>query len=632
MELICLQIDLARQKENSEYIKSYIDFAKENGYNSLLVYLENAVRTENTEYFKREETYSKAEIAELVNYGESKGVELIPAFENLGHLEKFMAYPQLSHISECEDAQKEGRALATGLGTCGCTQKPELYAFLDKYITEVASLFKSKYVHMGLDEPFDFAVCERCRAEMEKGASKAELFYRHVMHSYELIKGIGKTMMMWDDFFQYADIVERLPREIVFCNWNYYFIGEEPGGHWTNRIKRDWFAYYDKLGFRYMLCTYASSASSTYNVDSFTDYAAKYRPMGALMTAWERSQILYLGMYPLIAYAGKKWNGEIKTEEDKVAIYAKYLGSTACAEVVLSLQIPSFYWGNESVGGRCENDYYLKMLHRDQLKWAVKALASYLPTANGLQKDVLSCIYNFVFERYLGLLTERLGGEIFDHYEAKTKSLAYFTEKLDEIAAGYAETESSWKSLWEKYRKGIVSCKNSFAKKYEGKRAMLEQIKADIAKNEGCAVVYADMMMHDGYGTPRADIRVKYEDEAEESVLYQGGVKGTYVGFELGGCYTLRFAAKKKKIEWLTFTAWGEDALYPTHFRYTLNGNKYVVATVETLSGKTENVENLLYNDTRFASVGFNDGLAHFNDIGLCKTRSTVKVTFKQFI
>ena len=176
MELICLQIDLARQKENLEYIKSYIDFAKENGYNSILVYLENAVRTKDTEYFNKEETYSESEIVELVNYAENKGIDFIPAFENLGHLEKFMAYPQLAHISECEDAQKDGRALATGLGTCGCTQKPELYAFLDKYITDVVALFKSQYVHMGLDEPFDFAVCERCRAEMAKGITKADLF------------------------------------------------------------------------------------------------------------------------------------------------------------------------------------------------------------------------------------------------------------------------------------------------------------------------------------------------------------------------------------------------------------------------------------------------------------------------
>jgi hypothetical protein len=33
MELICLQIDLARQKERVDFVKSYIDFAVENGSN-----------------------------------------------------------------------------------------------------------------------------------------------------------------------------------------------------------------------------------------------------------------------------------------------------------------------------------------------------------------------------------------------------------------------------------------------------------------------------------------------------------------------------------------------------------------------------------------------------------------------
>ena len=56
MELICLQIDLARQKERVDYVKSYMDFAVENGYNSVLLYLENVVRTPSTEYFDKEDT------------------------------------------------------------------------------------------------------------------------------------------------------------------------------------------------------------------------------------------------------------------------------------------------------------------------------------------------------------------------------------------------------------------------------------------------------------------------------------------------------------------------------------------------------------------------------------------------
>jgi len=281
LRLRCLQIDLARQKERADFVKSYADLAAESGYNALILYLENAVRTEDTAFFDREDTYSAEEISEIVDYAESLGLDVIPAFENLGHLEKFFCYKELESFSEIEDAAFEGRGFDNyKRGACGCVTNPALRAFMDKYITDVCSLFRSKYVHMGLDEPFDLAVCGRCKAAAaEKG--KSELFYEHIMHTYELCRNLGRTMMMWDDFFEYADLAERLPRDIILCNWNYVFVGDEPQGHWTNRIKKDWFRLYDELGFQYLFCTYAHRASSEYNVDTFTAYAEKYHPEAA---------------------------------------------------------------------------------------------------------------------------------------------------------------------------------------------------------------------------------------------------------------------------------------------------------------------------------------------------------------
>lgn len=200
LRLRCLQIDLARQKERADFVKSYADLAAESGYNALILYLENAVRTEDTAFFDREDTYSAEEISEIVDYAESLGLDVIPAFENLGHLEKFFCYKELESFSEIEDAAFEGRGFDNyKRGACGCVTNSALRAFMDKYITDVCSLFRSKYVHMGLDEPFDLAVCGRCRAAAaEKG--KSELFYEHIMHTYELCRNLGRTMMMWDDF------------------------------------------------------------------------------------------------------------------------------------------------------------------------------------------------------------------------------------------------------------------------------------------------------------------------------------------------------------------------------------------------------------------------------------------------
>ena len=183
MELICAQIDLARQKENLPFIKSYIDFAAENGYNAMLCYLENAVRSNETQYFDKDDTYSLDEMRELVKYGDDKGISLIPVFENLGHLEKFFAYPQLENLSECENEREEGRGFAsTARGSCGCSSNENLYVFFENYVSEDSSVFTSPYIHMGLDEPFDFAVCPRCKERIKNNKYRNILIYSFLIN------------------------------------------------------------------------------------------------------------------------------------------------------------------------------------------------------------------------------------------------------------------------------------------------------------------------------------------------------------------------------------------------------------------------------------------------------------------
>lgn len=625
LQLRCLQIDLARQKESVEFVKSYIDFAKAHGYNAVLAYLENAVRTDDTAYFSHNDTYSAEEIKEIVAHAERVGVQVIPAFENLGHLEKFFAYPQLENLAECENAEIEGRGFSRGRGDCGCPQKKELYEFLDKYITEVSSLFNSNYIHMGLDEPFDFAVCPRCKAEMEKGKTKADLFYEHLIHTYQLVHGMGKTMMMWDDFFEYADVVERLPRDIIFCNWNYYFVGDEPAGHWTNRIKRDSFAYYDKLGFRYMFCTNAHDTSSVYNIDTFTDYASKYKPFGAIMTSWEKANAFYFGTYPVCAYAGEKWENE---NADALSIYTKLLGDEECAKLVLSLQLPSFYGGYTNAAVICDNDSLVKYSLRSTLTYAVEKLKAYAKNAVGLQKDILTDIYNKTAEMLCGLRLERLAAEAFDNYETAQKPASYFVKAYEEIGKTYDEIIANEKVLWEKYRHGVLSNENKLQQRHGGLKSTIDRLKANAETAEKRGVLYLDMMMHEAFGTPRAEIYITYENE-EEKLLYKGGIKPTTTAWELTGCYTLRIATENKKVQSVRYSHYGESALYPMHFRHTANGEKQVVSAVKVLQGEAKDEQNLLYNDARFAVLGNGDGLAHFNDLSLGKKRHEILIEFK---
>ncbi len=621
LKLRCLQLDLARQKERVDFVKSYADFAVQNGYNALVLYLENAVRTPDTKFFSHDDTYSAEEITEIVNYAENLGLDVIPALENLDHLEKFFCYPQLEGFAEIENNSQGRGFYPFERGSCGCITNDELHKFMDKYLTDVCALFNSEYVHVGLDEPFDLAVCPRC-VQKANQVGKAKMFLDHILHTYELVKSMGKRMMMWDDFFEYADIVDQLPRDIILCNWNYVFMDDEPNGHWTNRIKKDWFQLYDQLGFDYMFCTYAHRASSTYNVDTFTRYAQLHNPIGAIMTTWRRSESFYQGAYPSIAYAGQLWSGICG---DKRQVYSKLLGNQQVADLILSWNIVECGY-NLNVAKVCEGDYMLKLIYRDMLAYNLQQLKGYLDKNNTVY-DILLDIYNYTMEVYLNLRIQQLGVEIFNNYVARNDSVDRFIEEISDVEQQYLYIKTGCDYLWEKYRSGIKSCFDRYQNKFNGIFNKLAQLKKDVLDNDK-GVLYVDLMLYDAYPTVKTQIKIKYVDQ-EEQLLFDGVTKPTVALFETGGCYQYRFAIDNKQVEYILFAVSGEGALYPLHFRYFADGKKYVTQSATPLCGIVQNLQNLQFEDTRFAQFGNDDGIAHFNDINLSKVQHQAKIIFK---
>lgn len=618
-----LQLDLARQKETVSYIERYADFAAAHGYNALLLYLENAVRTPSTPFFREEETYSEEEIGEIVSYCEGKGLEVIPALENLGHLEKFFLYPELAPLSELYRDRSAGRGFDPfPLGACGCVNEPELNKFFDRYLTEVISLFPGKYVHMGLDEPFDFAVCKKCRARLEAGETKRELFLKQILHSRELCRSLGKTMMMWDDFFEYADVLCLLPRDIVLCNWNYVFIGDEPAGHWTNRIRRDWFRLYDELGFSYLFCTYAHRASSAYNVETFTAYAEKFHPIGAIMTAWRRSDSFYLGAYPVIAYAGDLWSGKSSRRAD---VYASVLKSRRAAELLSAANLVECPCRMPS-DKVCEGDNMVKLVYREALLPLAMKLRALACRARGEGKDILTDIADYVTEIEVGLRLAKLSEKLFDCRERGISPQTLLPE-LEEIDSLVRFVKRHATALWKKYRGGIVSCRNEFSEKFRRYRREIGALRAACSRTERTGVLFLDLMLYDAYPTVRGKVVLGYADGTRETA-YRGSLKPTFALFDLGGCYTYRFAVKDVPPAYAELTVTGEGAHYATHFRCVAQGKKYLPVRAEVLSGKVEQAENLLYDDTRAAKLGEEDGLKHFEDIALSKERHAVRVWF----
>lgn len=624
LDLIILQVDMANQKETIPYVKSCIDMAKENGFNTVFLWLKAAVKVECVPFFNDDETYTPDEIREIVAYGNEKGIDIVPGMERFAHINGFLRFPQLAYLAECKDAAVDGRGLYSGLGNTVCVSNEKAVQFLDTYYSQVMSLFTSEYVHVGMDESFDFAICPKCTERLANGATKQDLFYEYLMHTYELVKSHGKTMMMWDDLFEYMDVSERLPRDIIMCNWNYVYITDMPRGHLINRKKKDWFRHYNQLGFRYIFCINRHATGKTYNADSYTNYAMKYNPMGGMLTVWQRAASFYLSGYPLVAYAGRLWNGKA-TKDDRLKIYTEVLGDEELADVVLNLSGDgsSFQPNNLQI---CENGTLAMELSINVEDYALRKLrAAWENMEDSLRRDILVDVYTRTLDSYLKNRTQQISLEVFDNYETRAKKPAYFIKKLQQLKDLSNEAYDLNKVLWNKYRPGIKSFENRFDKKFVGRAKSYDDMIAQLEKNEKHGVFYAELMLHCVYGIPKIMIEIVYKDKSIPATVYKT------ISKVAGGVNTIRFAMENKPIDYVIVTASGEGSTYPVHFRYTYGGKMYVVSSVTKLCGEVKNIKRILENDTQFAEMGTNDGQVHYENIAVSKAEHKIKLKFKKF-
>lgn len=642
MDIIALQLDLGRQKERLDFIKSFIDNAEKQGYNAIVLYVECSIITSVTPFLDVNDAYSLSELKEIADYIDNKGLIAIPAFENFYHIEKLLQYKEAENFSEFNDERAEGRGWASERfkkGSAGCTSDPEFNKFFDAYIKEVCSVFCGKYVHMGLDEIFEFAECEKCRALRESGVTKKDIFLSQVIHNYNLAVSMGKTMLMWDDFFEYYDIVEDIPRDIILCHWNYGFIGSETKGHWTNRVRKDWLSIYDRLGFKYIFCAYGSNASSTYNVDTLTEYALKHKPVGAFLTIWERAAGFYNGIYPLIALCPKLWSGRIKTFDDRVKVYQDVIGDKEISELLLKTQVLTSCLIGTDIGKKAEDDNVLKMIYRGVLKDFVEKLRICLSDekrVSGEKRDILLDIYNFSFEKYLIYLINSLGRKVFDEYETENfgNKAANFSEiftALQEAENGFEEINRNFDYLWGKYRSGIISSGGLAEAEKSRRKSLVSAIIKSVKSNVKCGVLYLDTVTPDGFGSPKMKIIVKYEGE-DECVLYFGSVKPEAVTFDLGGTSTIRFAIKNKPVKYVILECYGEGSIFVSNVRLLYGGVKYSVCKAEKTCGKVVGEQNIVKCDTTFSELGYSSGVEHLNDVSLCKKPSGVRLEFDKIV
>ncbi len=615
------QIDLARQKETLPVIFNFFDIAKKSGFDGLFLYLEDRVRTESYPYISPEESYTPEEIRVIVKYAEKLGLELIPHVNNLSHTERFLEHENLSDLAELH-GNIRGRFNAEGdayyVSTCASNEK--VFEFFNTYFKEVSDLFPSEYFSVGFDEYFDIASCEKCRTRFEKDGGIGKIFLEHIIRTNNFLNSIGKTMIMADDMFYLCEeILPEIPRNIIMQSWCYEFIDRSPMAQFRNNRRVEFFKEYDRLGIKYLVCTWTNF---DFNTDSYVDFGKRYNPSGILATCWGMSteQILY--QLPLVAYTGLLLNGidvykpfkRMKkavmmtmdvTEEEATPL------ALAVASAPINRAPRQYFFINDTIVRKNVNfdDWHkTNVFLLDTLKTIKDKNDNTLQTYMRIELAVV--MYETML-RAQRIIDFKSGMRDDNMQEIKADLLAYrkILENRFKIQ----------KEKWELYRKGIPNDKI-----FEEENIMLGDIdelieKAEKAVKGECGCIDLTILMPDKSILMRTEIIAKYKNGEEKTVtkgVFKPLLTSNYNISEKGP-FIFNVTILTDNVEDIDEITLSQDGFGEGHLAYICarhGKDTFIPTEILNTFGRVITPENMLINDTRNTTFGFGDMIKGFED------------------
>ncbi len=311
------------------------------GMNTFMLYTEDTYEIEGRPYFGyMRGRYTREELCELDAYAACLGIELIPCIQVLGHLAAHLAWGAASAYKDTQNVMLVGAE--------------ETYRLIDEMFKTVRACFKTRRVHIGMDETHDIGRGKY----LDKNGYRApeDIYFEHLERVINLAQENGLEPMMWSDMFfrlagkniegytdyhmltEFSDEIKaKVPHGIKEVFWDYYqekeefysaniykhkdLFGEKPifaGGVWT------WSGYGPIFSRSVRYSAAALDACRKNGVDEI------------IATAWANGgdSSLMLALAGLAWYADYDYKGYFKLESAKAcfkrACGAEYDDIIAC--------------------------------------------------------------------------------------------------------------------------------------------------------------------------------------------------------------------------------------------------------------------------------------------------------------
>ncbi len=279
-----LMIDVCRHWMPMEVIKRNLDGMAAVKMNVLHLHLseDQGFRVESKVFPKLHQLgsdghyFTQEQIREILAYADARGIRVIPEFDMPGHTTAwFVGHPELASAPGPYTIERRWGVMDPTMDPT----KESTYAFLDKFLGEMAKLFPDPYLHIGGDE--NNGKQWNQNAAIQAFMKKKNIPDNHALQAYfnnrilKILTKHGKKMVGWDEILH-----PDMPKTIMIQSWRGpKFLVESARKGYTGILSNGY--YIDLIqpaSFHYL--------NDPVPADSALTDAEKARIMGGEATSW----------------------------------------------------------------------------------------------------------------------------------------------------------------------------------------------------------------------------------------------------------------------------------------------------------------------------------------------------------
>ncbi|HCE43302.1 MAG TPA: beta-N-acetylhexosaminidase [Lentisphaeria bacterium] len=236
-DMLGIQFDVSRNGVlTTDSVRTLLRRSALMGINAAVLYAEDTYEVPGEPFFGYlRGRYTHEEMKGLDDYADALGIEMFPNIQALAHLEQILQWPAYAEYKDTAQVL--------------LADDEKTYLLIEKMIAAASAPFRSKRIHLGMDEAHGIGSGQYKKIHGE--TSPFDILNRHLAKVNGICKKRGLKPMIWSDMYfrlgsenhDYYDksskippeVIAKIPKDVRLVYWDYYHHDFEFYMEWIKR-------------------------------------------------------------------------------------------------------------------------------------------------------------------------------------------------------------------------------------------------------------------------------------------------------------------------------------------------------------------------------------------------------------